>query len=167
MIGVSIRFQSLFPHDVSIHFVYHSVSDIEAFRYLLNHNSCCFFIFGSDFICPGISRFSSRCSLRCDASIVSRLPVRIARRQLQDSPTTLEEGAKHSAFIAELFLNVNGKRKNEIAKRRRKRFSFHRRAIPQGKRKRPPAAFSYRKQDRPSKTRHGISTGKISILNGF
>jgi hypothetical protein len=48
---------------------------------------------------------------RFDASIVSRLPVRIARRQLQDSPTTLEEGAKHSAFIAELFLKVNEKEK--------------------------------------------------------
>jgi hypothetical protein len=75
-----------------------------SFQFLVNHDSCCFFIFGSGFVCPDVSHFSFRCF---------------------DCQQIASQDCKKTAAR---FTNNAG--------RRRKAFGFHRRAIPQGKRKR-------------------------------
>jgi hypothetical protein len=56
----------MFTHDVSLRFVYHSdfeafhVSRFEAFVVSMLHDSCRFFMFGSGFVRPGVSRCVAR-----------------------------------------------------------------------------------------------------------
>jgi hypothetical protein len=64
--AVSICSRTMFTHDVSLRFVYHSdfeafhVSRFEAFVVSMLHDSCRFFMFGSGFVCPGVSRCVAR-----------------------------------------------------------------------------------------------------------